>query len=97
MNKLLHQYNNSHHHSINKKPSNGDYSALTENIETNHIALKFKFNERIKITKYKNIFSKGYTENWSIEIFVIDSILETNLWTNKSKDLKGKKIIGSFY
>ena len=49
-------------------------------IETNHISPKFKFNDRVRITKYKNIFSKGYTENWSRKIFVIDSILKTNPW-----------------
>ena len=44
-----------------------------------------------------NIFSKGYTKNGSKELFVIDSVLETNPWTYKIKDLKGKTIIRSFY
>ena len=43
---------------------NADYSALTENIETHTKASKFKVNGRFRITKCKNIFSKGYTENW---------------------------------
>ena len=51
----------------------------------------------MKIAKYKNIFSKGYTENWSGEIFIIDSVLKTNTWTYKIKDLNRKKITGSFY
>ena len=97
MNKLVDQYNNTYHHSINKKPINADYSALTEKIETNSKAPKFKVNDRVRITKYKNIFSKGYTENWSREIFIIDSVLKTNSWTYKIKDLNGEKIIGSFY
>ena len=58
---------------------------------------KFKVNDRVWITKHKNIFSKGYTENWSREIFIIDSVLKTNPWTYKLKDLNGEKIIGSFY
>ena len=78
MNKLIDQYNNTYHHSINKKPINADYSALTEKIEMNHKAPKLKVNDRVRITKYKNIFSKGYTENWSREIFIIDSVLKTN-------------------
>ena len=65
LNKLVDQYNNIHHHSINKKPINADYSGLTEKIETNSRALKFKVNDRVRITKYKNIFSKDYTENSS--------------------------------
>ena len=64
LNKLEDQYNNTYYHSINKKPVNADYSALTEKIETNPKSPKFKVNDRVRITKYKNIFSKGYTENW---------------------------------
>ena len=60
---------------------------MTEKIETNHKGPKFKVNDRVRITKYKNSFSKGYTENWSREIFIIDSVLKTNPWTYKSKDL----------
>ena len=54
-------------------------------------------NDRIRTIKYKNIFSKDYTENWSREIFIIDSVLKTNAWTYKIKDLNGEKIIGTFY
>ena len=97
MNKLVDQYNNIYHHSINKKPINADYSALTEKIKTNHKAPKFKVNDKVGITKYKNVFSKGYTENWSREIFNTNSVLKTNSLTYKIKDLNGKKIIGSFY
>ena len=57
---------------------------------------KFNVNDRIRITKYKNIFSKGSTENWSREIFIVDSVLKTNPWTYKIKDLNGEKIIESF-
>ena len=75
--KLADQYN-TYHHSLSKKPINADYSASTENIESNPNAPKFKLNDRVRITKYKNIFSKGYTENWSREIFIIDSVLKAN-------------------
>ena len=77
-NKLVSQHNNTYHHSINKKPVNVDYSAFIGQIGTNHKAPKFKVNERVRITRYKNIFSKGYTENWPREVFVIDSVLKTN-------------------
>ena len=69
---------------------------MTENIETNHKAPKFKVNDTVRITKFKNIFSKGYTANWSREIFIIHSVLKTNLWTYKLIDLNGEKIIHSF-
>ena len=96
LNKLVDQYNNTYHHSINKKPINAYYSALTKDIETNPKAPRFEVNDRVRITKYKNIFSKEYTENWLREIFVIDTVLKTNPWTYKLKDLNREKIIG-FY
>ena len=54
-------------------------------------ALKSKFNDKVRIIKYNNILSKGYTEYWSRKIFIIDSILKTNHWTYKIKDLNRKK------
>ena len=70
---------------------------MTEKIEANFKAPKFKVNDRVKITKYKNIFSKGYTENWSREIFIIDYILKTKPWTSNIKGLNGEKESGTFY
>ena len=50
LNKLVDQHNNTFRHSINKKSSNVDYCALTEKIETNPKAYKFKVNYRVRIT-----------------------------------------------
>ena len=63
LNKLLDQYNNTCHPSINKKLINADYSSLIERIGTNPKAPKFKVNDEGRITNYKNIFRKDYTEN----------------------------------
>ena len=52
---LEHQYRNTYHHSINKRPINADYSALTEKIKTNPKVRQLKINDRVRITKYKNI------------------------------------------
>ena len=70
---------------------------MPENLDTNFKTPKSNVNDRVRITKYKNIFSKFYTENWSREIFIIDSVLKTNPWTYKIKDLNREIIIGSFY
>ena len=67
LNKLVDQFNNSYHHSINKKPINSDLSKKTE---TNLKAPKFKVNDRVRITKYKNILRKGYSESWSRKLSV---------------------------
>ena len=47
--------------------------------------------------KFKSIFAKGYTPNWSKEIFVINKINDTVPYTYNLKDLNDKEIIGSFY
>ena len=90
--KLVDEYNNTYHHSIDKKPINNDYYASAENIESNTKAPKFKENNRVRFTKYENIFSKCYTENWSRGIFIIDSVLKTKPWNYKIKNLNGEKI-----
>ena len=64
---------------------------MIEKIETNPKAPKFQVNDRVRITKYKNIFSKDYTENWTRVILFIDSVLKTNPYTYKIKDLIGKQ------
>ena len=94
---LVDEDNSIYHRSIGKKPIYGDYSALTEQIEQIHTGPKFKVGDRVRITKYKNIFGKSYTENQSQEILVIDSVLKTNPWTYKIKDLNGETIIRDFY
>ena len=51
LNKLVDQYNNTYHHSINEKPINADCSVLAHEIKTNHKALKFKVNDRVRTTE----------------------------------------------
>ena len=58
---------------------------------------KFKVGDRVRISKFKNIFAEGYTPNWSKEIFIVDKINDTVPYTCKLKDLNGEEIIGSFY
>ena len=64
--------------------------------EVNDENPKFKFGDRLRISKYKNIFAKGYTENWSEEIFIIKKIKNTVPWTYIINDLNGEEIIGTF-
>ena len=51
----------------------------------------------MKISKYKNTFSKGYTSNWSEEIFLIRKMKNTGSGTYLINDLNGEEIMGSFY
>ena len=57
---------------------------------------KFKVGDRVRISKYKNIFAKGYTQNWSEEVFIVSKIKSTVPLTYVISDLNGKKIAGSF-
>ena len=58
--------------------------------------LKFKVSDHVRISKYKKKLAKGYTPNWSEEIFVIQGIKNTVLWTYVINDLNGEEIIGTF-
>ena len=59
---------------------------------------KFKIGDKVRISKYKrNMFDKGYTPNWSEELFTIDKIQSTIPITYKIKDLNNEEIKGSFY
>ena len=50
----------------------------------------------VRISKYKSIFAKGYTQNWSEEVFIITKIENTFPWTYVISDLNGEPIVGTF-
>ena len=59
---------------------------------------KFKVGGKVRISKYKRkVFDKGYTPNWTEEMFLVDKIQSTNPITYKLKDLNNEEIQGSFY
>ena len=74
---------------------NAEYAEQNEDF--NEKDPKFKVGDRARISKYKNIFSKGYTENWSEEVFIISKIKSTVPWTYVISDLNGEPITGIFY
>ena len=65
--------------------------------EVNDEDPKFKVDDCVGISKYKNIFAKGYMPNWSEEVFVIKKVKNTVPWTYVTNDLNGEEIIGTFY
>ena len=59
---------------------------------------RFKVGDKVRISKYKRkVFDKGYTLNWTKEIFLVDKIQSTNPITYRLKDLNNEEIQGSFY
>ena len=59
--------------------------------------LKYKVGDSVRISKIKNIFAKGYTLNWSEEVFMIENLKTTVPWRYVINDPNGEEIIGTFY
>ena len=64
---------------------------------TYHSTIKMKSVGTVRISKYKNIFSKGCTPNWSEEVFLIKNFKNTVPWTFVISDFKGEDIVETFY
>ena len=95
---VVEKYNDTVNRSIGMKPKDvkSDKKAVYVE-ESNEKSARFSVGDRVRISKFKNIFAKGYTPNWSKEIFVVNKIKNTVPWTYVLKDLNGEDIIGSFY
>ena len=65
--------------------------------EVNDKDPRFKVGDYVKISKFTNIFAKGYTPNWSEEVFIIKRVKNTVPWTYVINDLNGEKVTGTFY
>ena len=92
------KYNNTVHKTIEMKPIDVTSDSYAEyNKDSNKKDPNFKIGDHVRISKYKNIFAKWYTPNWSKEVFVISKIRNTVPWTYVISDLNGEEITGSFY
>ena len=67
---IVNEYNNTVHRTIRMKPIGVSYPEYNE--DSNQKEPKFKVGDHARISKYKNIFAKEYTQNWSEEFFVVD-------------------------
>ena len=98
LNAIVSKYNNTYHTTIKMKPIDvKDNTYINTDKEINYEDPKFKVGDYLRISKYKNIFAKGYMPNWSEEVFVKDKIKNTVPWTYVINDLNGEKITGTFY
>ena len=98
LNDIVNKYNSPVHKTIKMKPTDvtdDSYAEYNENF--NKKDPKFKVGDNVRISKYKNIFAKGYTPNWSEEVFVVSKIKNTVPWTYVVSDLNGEEITGGFY
>ena len=94
---IVNKYNNTYHSTIKMKPVDVKSNTYIDfNKETNSKDPKFKIGDIIRISKYKNIFAKGYTPNWSEEVFVIKKVKNTALWTKLLMVLKVNELLKRF-
>ena len=77
---------------VDVKPS----MCIDFNKENNKASSNFKIGDTVRISKYKNIFAKGYVPNWSEEVFVIKKVKNTVPWRYVVRDLNGE-VVGTFY
>ena len=79
---IVNKYNNTVQRTIKEKPIDVISDSYAEyNQDSNEKDPKYKVGDDVKISKYKNIFAKGYTQNWSEKVFVVSKIKDTIPWT----------------
>ena len=97
MDDLVNKYNSSYHSVIRIKPVDVKSNTYVDSSKKdNDKDPKFKINDIARISKYKNIFAKGYAPNWSEKVFVITKFKNTVPWTYVINNLRGKEIAGMF-
>ena len=100
---LISKYNNTKHRTIGMKPKDvnhaNELSVLQRffNGKCVRDKPKFKVSDKVRISKYKHIFEKGYTPNYTTEVFTTEKIKPTYPLTYELKDYQGNLISGGFY
>ena len=95
---IINECNNTYHRIVKVKPVDiKDNAYVDSGKEVNDKDPEFQAGDHVRISKYKNIFDKGYTPNWSEDVFVIKEVKNTVPWTYVINDLNGEEIIGTFY
>ena len=94
---VVNKYSNTKHSTIKMKPIDVKNNKRVYIDEHNEKDSKLNVGDRARISRYKNIFAKGYAPNWSSEIFIVNKINDTVPCTYNLKDLNDEEIIGSFF
>lgn len=103
LSKLLNEYNNTKHSTIHMKPKDVNDKNEKHLLSTVYSRIKmfrpgkFKVGDNVRISRCGNIFDKGYTPNWSTEIFRIRRVQMTNPITYLLGDYRDADILGGFY
>lgn len=102
--RLVSEYNNTKHRTIKMKPN--DVNARNEkqlllsvykNIADKRVKQKFKVGDSVRLSRHKRLFDKGYTPNWSADVYKIRKVQSTKPITYLLEDWQGYEIDGSQY
>ena len=88
---IVNENNSTYHVTSKMKPfhvKGNTYIGFKKEVNNKHP--KFKVGDHVRISKYKNIFAKGCTPNWSEEVFMIKKVKNTVPWTYVISDLNGE-------
>ena len=94
---IVNKHNNTVHRTIKMKPidvKNDSFARYNE--ESNKKDPKFKIGDHVRTFKYKNIFTKGYTSNWSEEVFIISKTNNAVPWRYVISDMNSEDITEAF-
>ena len=95
---IFHKYDNTYHRTIKMEPVDlKSNTYINSSKEINDKDPKFKIGDTVRISKYKNIFTKGHVLNWPEEVFVLKKFEQTMPWTYFIADFNGEDIVGTFY
>ena len=105
LDEMVNNYNNTKHSSIkitpvdasDKKNKNRVWMNLNGKARTNPVKPKFSVGDKVRITKKKAVFEKGYTPRWTEEVFTVSQVKYTDPPTYKISDYHGEEIQGTFY
>ena len=88
---IVNKYNNTYYSTIKIKPVDVKSNTYIESSkEINNKNPEFEIGDIVRISRYKNIFAKCYTPNWSEEVFAIKKVKTTVPWTYFIYDLNGE-------
>ena len=102
---MVNKYNTTYHRSIKLSPSDAwnpsnykhMFTALYGKIRPPPPLAKFHVGEKVRIVRKKDTFEKGFTPNWTEEVFTVSEVKHTNPITYSVKDELGEPIKGTFY
>ena len=103
---MVEKYNNTYHRSIKlkptvvRKPANYKHihNALYDKVNARKATPpRFHVGDKVRIVRKKGILEKGFTPNWTEEMFTVTTVKATKPPTYYIEDTRGEPVQGTFY